>query len=44
MPKSLEINSHGLEFDQFMKAIARVPVEKPERKKRTKKKAAPKNR
>jgi hypothetical protein len=32
MPKSLEINSGGLDFDRFMKAIVKVKVEKPKKK------------
>jgi hypothetical protein len=38
MSKSLEISSKGLGFDQFMKAIVRVQPEKPERKKKPRKK------
>jgi hypothetical protein len=43
MPKSLALSSN-LGFDEFMKEIVRVQPEKPERKKRPKKKAAPKGR
>jgi hypothetical protein len=38
MPKSLEINSNGLDFDQFMKALVRIQPEKPVRKAKAKKK------
>jgi hypothetical protein len=42
-PSSLEINSKGLEFDQFMKTIVRIQPEKPERKTKRKKKTVPKD-
>ncbi len=32
MPKSLKINSRGLDFDRFMKTIVTVKVEKPKSK------------
>jgi hypothetical protein len=33
MPKSLEINSRGLDFDRFMRTIVKVKAEKPTKKK-----------
>jgi hypothetical protein len=40
MPKSLAMTTGGLDFDTFMKAIVKVPKEKPGKpKQRSKKKA-----